>query len=121
MSVQCQSQHDRLYSCDPLGTPLIFYNKPHGLLKTDPRDDMCDEMRHFDPGKTHRRIAILTSGGDAPGMNPCVRAVVRYGISMGCDMYAVYEGYQGKEDKIEQGSSFCYSRVTNDPRFGGWW
>ncbi|KAK7686958.1 6-phosphofructokinase, alpha subunit [Cerrena zonata] len=37
----------------------------------------------------------MTSGGDAPGMNPAVRAVVRAGIYYGCDVFAVYEGYTG--------------------------
>ncbi len=41
------------------------------------------------------KIGVLTSGGDAPGMNAAVRAVVRSGISRGCEVYAVYEGYQG--------------------------
>jgi len=48
------------------------------------------------------RIAVLTSGGDAPGMNAAVRAVVRSGIKLGCEMYVVYEGYKGLvEGKIE--------------------
>lgn len=42
-----------------------------------------------------KAIAVLTSGGDAPGMNASVRAVVRAGISYHMDVYAVYEGYQG--------------------------
>ncbi len=42
-----------------------------------------------------KTIAVLTSGGDAPGMNPAVRAVVRGGIAYGMDVYAIYEGYQG--------------------------
>lgn len=42
-----------------------------------------------------KAIAVLTSGGDAPGMNASVRAVVRAGISYNMDVYAVYEGYQG--------------------------
>ncbi|PHH79265.1 hypothetical protein CDD80_5260 [Ophiocordyceps camponoti-rufipedis] len=37
----------------------------------------------------------MTSGGDSPGMNGVVRAVVRMAIHMGCDAYAVYEGYEG--------------------------
>ncbi|MGB9739157.1 6-phosphofructokinase [Chloroflexus sp.] len=41
------------------------------------------------------RIGVLTSGGDAPGMNAAVRAVVRTGISHGCEVYAIYEGYKG--------------------------
>ncbi|CCE73090.1 Piso0_000107 [Millerozyma farinosa CBS 7064] len=46
------------------------------------------------PG-TKKKIAVMTSGGDAPGMNPAVRAVVRAGIYYGCDVFAVYEGYEG--------------------------
>ena len=42
-----------------------------------------------------RAIAVLTSGGDAPGMNAAVRAVVRAGIAYDMEVYAVYEGYQG--------------------------
>ena len=42
-----------------------------------------------------KRIAILTSGGDCPGMNACVRAVVRYGISQGLEVYGVNRGYAG--------------------------
>ncbi|PLB46548.1 6-phosphofructokinase PfkA [Aspergillus steynii IBT 23096] len=42
-----------------------------------------------------RRIGVLTSGGDAPGMNGAVRAVVRMAIHSGCEAYAVYEGYEG--------------------------
>lgn len=42
-----------------------------------------------------KRIAILTSGGDAQGMNAAVRAVVRTCLDHGAEVYAVYEGYQG--------------------------
>ncbi len=49
-----------------------------------------------------KNIAIITSGGDAPGMNACVRAVVRYGISKGLNVYGVYKGYTGLiEGKIK--------------------
>lgn len=41
------------------------------------------------------RIGILTSGGDAPGMNAAVRALVRYGIEAGIEVYAIYKGYEG--------------------------
>lgn len=41
------------------------------------------------------RIAVLTSGGDAPGMNAAVRAVVRSGIYAGLEVFAVMRGYQG--------------------------
>lgn len=42
-----------------------------------------------------KRIAILTSGGDAPGMNACVRAVIRSAIANGIEPYVVFEGYKG--------------------------
>lgn len=42
-----------------------------------------------------KKIAVLTSGGDAPGMNACVRAVVRYGIAAGADVYGIRRGYAG--------------------------
>lgn len=46
-------------------------------------------------------IAILTSGGDSPGMNACIRSVVRYGISQGLKVYGVHHGYAGLiEDEI---------------------
>jgi len=45
--------------------------------------------------KEINKIAILTSGGDAPGMNPCIRACVRCGISAGFSMYGVYGGFKG--------------------------
>lgn len=41
------------------------------------------------------KIAVLTSGGDAPGMNACIRAVVRSGLKNGLEVYVVYEGYKG--------------------------
>ena len=42
-----------------------------------------------------KKIAVLTSGGDAPGMNAAVRAVIRAGIFRGKDMYVVYDGLKG--------------------------
>jgi 6-phosphofructokinase 1 len=48
--------------------------------------------------KDKRKIAILTSGGDSPGMNAAIRAVVRTGLDHGLDVYAITEGYQGMVD-----------------------
>jgi 6-phosphofructokinase 1 len=45
-----------------------------------------------------KRIAILTSGGDAPGMNPCIRAVVYKAEEMGVEVLAVKRGYLGLID-----------------------
>ena len=49
-----------------------------------------------------KRIAILTSGGDAQGMNAAVRAVVRTALDRGAEIYAIYEGYKGLVDGGEQ-------------------
>jgi 6-phosphofructokinase 1 len=45
-----------------------------------------------------KRIAVLTSGGDAPGMNAAIRAVVRRGIYNGLEVYGVKHGYAGLMD-----------------------
>ena len=42
-----------------------------------------------------KRIAVLTSGGDAPGMNAAIRAVVRQAISEGMEVFGIYDGYAG--------------------------
>ena len=45
-----------------------------------------------------KRIAVLTSGGDSPGMNAAIRAVVRYGIYNDMEVFAVHRGYEGLID-----------------------
>lgn len=45
-----------------------------------------------------KTIGVLTSGGDAPGMNAAVRAVVRAGIAQGLEVKAIYRGYRGLID-----------------------
>ena len=42
-----------------------------------------------------KKIAVLTSGGDSPGMNAAVRAVVRKAIYNNIEVYGIYQGYQG--------------------------
>lgn len=50
-----------------------------------------------------RKIAVLTSGGDAPGMNAALRVCIRAGLYNGKEMYVVYDGYKGLvEGKIQQ-------------------
>lgn len=62
-------------------------------------------------------IAVLTSGGDAPGMNAVVRAVVRTGINKGFDMLGVKRGYKGllNKDFVEMD----LRSVTNIISLGG--
>ncbi len=42
-----------------------------------------------------KTIAVLTSGGDGPGLNPCIRAVVRRAVKKGLEVYGVRRGYSG--------------------------
>ncbi|KAK3335424.1 phosphofructokinase-domain-containing protein [Cercophora scortea] len=63
---------------------------------------------------TKKKIAIMTSGGDSPGMNGVVRACVRMAIHMGCDAFCVYEGYEG----LVQGGSLIRKMEWHDVR--GW-
>ncbi|MCC6805487.1 MAG: 6-phosphofructokinase [Anaerolineae bacterium] len=49
-----------------------------------------------------KRIAVLTSGGDAPGMNAAIRAAVRMGIDQGCEVFGVANGYRGLIDNQMQ-------------------
>lgn len=58
------------------------------------------------------KIAVLTSGGDAPGMNAAIRAVVRGAISRGLQVMGVYKGYSGLvEDNIEEMTSQSVSNI----------
>ncbi len=50
------------------------------------------------PSQTLTRIAVLTSGGDAPGMNAAIRAIVRAAASQGVEVFGVYRGYSGLVD-----------------------
>lgn len=45
--------------------------------------------------KSFRKIGVLTSGGDAPGMNAAVRAVARTAIGYGVEVMGIYSGYEG--------------------------
>lgn len=68
------------------------------------------------------KIGVFTSGGDAPGMNACVRAVVRASLHYGMECYGIRSGYQGMIDDdivplkttdvrfiIDKGGTFLYS------------
>ena len=74
-----------------------------------------------DDGTTGPRtaVAVLTSGGDAQGMNAVVRAVVRTAIGAGADVYAVYEGLQGLVDGGDRIKRFDWSSVGSILHRGG--
>ncbi len=53
--------------------------------------------------KTIKKIGVLTSGGDSPGMNAAIRAVVRAGFYYELEMYGIYRGYEGMiQDDIKK-------------------
>ena len=61
-----------------------------------------DESQNLYPNNVHhkgvmdmRRIAILTSGGDAPGMNAAIRAITRKAIHEGLSVYGIERGFEG--------------------------
>ncbi len=60
------------------------------------------------------KIAVLTSGGDAPGMNAAIRAVVRSCLHYGIEPYGIYDGFKGLcEDNIKPLDRKEVSRVIN--------
>ena len=75
-----------------------------------------------------KRLAVMTSGGDSPGMNACIRAVVRYANHFGIQTVGVVRGYQGLVsgdflplgprdvgDKLQEGGTFL--RTARLPEF----
>ena len=66
-----------------------------------------------------KRIAVLTSGGDAQGMNAAVRAVVRTALDKGAEVYAVYEGYQGLVEGGDYIKSMNWDSVAGILQRGG--
>jgi len=58
-----------------------------------------------------KKVAILTSGGDAPGMNACVRACVRYAIAKDLDVYGIERGYHGL---VNNKINFMSTRSVSD-------
>nr|XP_005480449.1 ATP-dependent 6-phosphofructokinase, platelet type isoform X2 [Zonotrichia albicollis] len=66
-----------------------------------------------------KAIAVLTSGGDAQGMNAAVRAVVRMGIYVNAKVYFIYEGYQGMVDGGDNIVEVSWESVSSILQVGG--
>lgn len=61
-----------------------------------------------------KKIGVLTSGGDSPGMNAAIRGVVRAGIAENLDVYGIYDGYLGLcQDRITQLDRYSVSDMIN--------
>lgn len=98
------------YTVDPLGHLVGFTSAANALTLNPPVEKLSVEepepslmstsvseySKNIDTGVAkNRNIAVMTSGGDAPGMNANVRAVVRAAIYRGCKAFAIMEGYEG--------------------------
>ncbi|XP_074860670.1 ATP-dependent 6-phosphofructokinase, liver type isoform X1 [Carettochelys insculpta] len=64
-------------------------------------------------------LAVLTSGGDAQGMNAAVRAVTRMGIYVGAKVFLIYEGYEGLVEGGENIKQADWLSVSNIIQLGG--
>ncbi|MGJ0637175.1 6-phosphofructokinase [Xenorhabdus bovienii] len=61
-----------------------------------------------------KRIGVLTSGGDAPGMNAAIRGVVRVALTEGLEVYGIYDGYLGLyENRMRKLDRFSVSDMIN--------
>lgn len=83
---------------------------------------MTEQTKPLERRENVKRIGVLTSGGDAPGMNAAVRAIVRKGLQEGFEVYGINYGYAGLvagdifpltassvSGKISRGGTFLYS------------
>ena len=65
-----------------------------------------------------KKIGVLTSGGDAPGMNAAIRGVVRSALTEGLEVMGIYDGYLGLyEDRMVQLDRYS---VSEKLRCNGW-
>lgn len=83
--------------------------------------DPDTSQRRFIERGSHKGkgIAVLTSGGDSQGMNAAVRAVVRFGIYLGCKVFFIKEGYQGMVDGGDNIEEAGWSSVSSIIHKGG--
>lgn len=114
LHAEVESTKTSITVVDPMGNKLNFSNienplsdksfespeeylkyKTEKLIASLQSEENNKEISAEDSTKKKKKIAVMTSGGDAPGMNAAVRAVVRAGIYYDCDVFAVYEGYEG--------------------------
>ncbi|KAJ1721279.1 6-phosphofructokinase, alpha subunit [Coemansia erecta] len=117
---------DRVATRDPLGNDVLFLVEPSTFsMPASPEvkplqvDDTSDDEFDLSASGPRKNIGILTSGGDAQGMNPCVRAVVRMAIARRCRPFFIYEGYQGLVDGGDKIREAQWSDVSGFLTLGG--
>ena len=64
-----------------------------------------------------KKIALITSGGDAPGMNACIRAIVKTALHYDIIPFGIFDGYKGMIEK--RGAELTYQDVDNIVQRGG--
>lgn len=121
-----------LYTIDPLGNLIGFTSVWNTFSSVIPALDndiiaqaaelapatLRNEHQTFEESHkdySSRNVAVMTSGGDAPGMNANVRAVIRTAILKGCKAFAIYEGYEGL---VKGGPKYIKEMGWDDVR--GW-
>lgn len=108
------SDKPRVNSDKSFSSPQEFIDYQKQMLSATAVTPQEPQQKDTDKKK---KIAVMTSGGDAPGMNPAVRAVVRASLYYGCDAFAIYEGYEGLvNDYIKK---MDWSDVRSFLGFGG--
>ncbi|KAJ2238479.1 6-phosphofructokinase, alpha subunit [Coemansia sp. RSA 1722] len=117
---------DRVATRDPLGNDVLFLTEPTTFsMPASPEvkplsvPDSTDDEFDLTESPIRKNIGILTSGGDAQGMNPCVRAVVRMAIARRCRPFFIYEGYQGLVDGGDKIREAKWSDVSGFLTLGG--
>ncbi|KAJ1953982.1 6-phosphofructokinase, alpha subunit, partial [Dipsacomyces acuminosporus] len=119
---------DRVATHDPLGNDVFFMSpsnafsipsSPEVAAKRASESVPALDLEPSGTGGTRKNIGILTSGGDAQGMNPCVRAVVRMAIARNCRPFFIYEGYQGLVDGGDRIKEAKWSDVSGFLTLGG--
>jgi len=94
--------------------------KPTDLIDPMPIRPLEVKRRMVTQGSQKGKgIAVFTSGGDSQGMNAAVRAVVRFGIYLGCKVYFIKEGYQGMVDGGDNIVEATWSSVSGIIHRGG--
>uniref|UniRef100_A0A8C7V1N3 ATP-dependent 6-phosphofructokinase n=3 Tax=Oncorhynchus TaxID=8016 RepID=A0A8C7V1N3_ONCMY len=89
-------------------------------MTADPMAKRQDTKKFFENlSGAGKSIGVLTSGGDAQGMNAAVRAVVRMGIYVGAKVYFVHEGYQGMVDGGDNIEEASWESVSSMLQVGG--
>src|SRR5271157_4593405 len=66
-----------------------------GRLVAGQQGGCADDFRTKRREAMIKTLAVMTSGGDSPGMNAAVRAVVRRALDRGIEVYGIYSGYEG--------------------------